>query len=292
MIGISTCRATVSLFMWVAPWAGWRPINFRNVGIWALMRELSNAPASAIASTGGTEDNDPKTRVCTAFEAVSKAVPLQTNRDLGPDPCGAGGRGSQRAVRRRPIPAEHLRFGNPVRAGRSTALIHHRCCCVWTIRRVGRDRHCDVECVTEHARQSRGIRPVRGDFQISNIGFLLLWPVYSRALPSSSWKLAGNAAKPRQARRARGQHIGRPKALNKPESDLARRVHASGESASTIAATLSVSRATVYRVFAEKRLGRSESSGNDLRRRRGSAPCGLSRQLRVVDYPRRLVPAL
>ena len=55
----------------------------------------------------------------------------------------------------------------------------------------------------------------------------------------------------RQARRARGQHIGRPKALNKPECDLARRVHASGESASTIAATLGVSRATVYRVLAE-----------------------------------------
>jgi DNA invertase Pin-like site-specific DNA recombinase len=34
-------------------------------------------------------------------------------------------------------------------------------------------------------------------------------------------------------------------------SDLARRMHASGESASTIAATLNVSRATVYRVLAE-----------------------------------------
>jgi hypothetical protein len=164
----------------------------------------------------------------------------------------------------------------------------------WTIRRVGRDRHCTVECVTEHARRSRGIRPIRGDFQISNIGFLFLWPVYSRTLPSSSWKLAGNAAKPRAGRGVRtGQHIGRPKALNKPESnkpesDLARRVHASGESASTIAATLSVSRATVYRIACRKLLARSQSSGNQLRRRRGSAPCGLSRQLQVVDYASRL----
>ncbi|MCW2660670.1 MAG: resolvase [Mycobacterium sp.] len=56
----------------------------------------------------------------------------------------------------------------------------------------------------------------------------------------------------RAARRARGQHIGRPKALDKSKSALALRMHASGESASTIAATLGVSRATVYRVLAEQ----------------------------------------
>jgi DNA invertase Pin-like site-specific DNA recombinase len=55
----------------------------------------------------------------------------------------------------------------------------------------------------------------------------------------------------REARRARGQHIGRPKALDKAKADLARRMHASGESASTIAAALDVSRATVYRVLAD-----------------------------------------
>jgi DNA invertase Pin-like site-specific DNA recombinase len=55
----------------------------------------------------------------------------------------------------------------------------------------------------------------------------------------------------RQARRARGQHIGRPKALDEKKTALAQRMHASGESASTIANTLGVSRATVYRVLAE-----------------------------------------
>jgi DNA invertase Pin-like site-specific DNA recombinase len=55
----------------------------------------------------------------------------------------------------------------------------------------------------------------------------------------------------REARRARGQHIGRPKALYKPKAALVQRMHTSGESASTIAATLGVSRATVYRVLAE-----------------------------------------
>ena len=55
----------------------------------------------------------------------------------------------------------------------------------------------------------------------------------------------------RDARRARGQHIGRPRALDKSKAALAQRMHASGESARTIASTLGVSRATVYRVLAD-----------------------------------------
>jgi DNA invertase Pin-like site-specific DNA recombinase len=54
----------------------------------------------------------------------------------------------------------------------------------------------------------------------------------------------------RDARRARGQSIGRPKALDQSKFALAQRMHAGGESASTIASTLGVSRATVYRVLA------------------------------------------
>jgi DNA invertase Pin-like site-specific DNA recombinase len=55
----------------------------------------------------------------------------------------------------------------------------------------------------------------------------------------------------RDARRARGQPIGRSKALDQSKMILAQRMQASGESASTIASTLGVSRATVYRVLAE-----------------------------------------
>src|SRR5260370_11329976 len=55
----------------------------------------------------------------------------------------------------------------------------------------------------------------------------------------------------REARRARGQAIGRPRALNKSKAALAQRMHASGESASTIATTLGVSRAAVDRVLAQ-----------------------------------------
>ncbi len=56
----------------------------------------------------------------------------------------------------------------------------------------------------------------------------------------------------REARRSRGQHIGRPKVLDAKKAGLAQRMHANGESASTIANALGVSRATVYRVLAEQ----------------------------------------
>ena len=55
----------------------------------------------------------------------------------------------------------------------------------------------------------------------------------------------------RDARRARGQHVGRPKALDSEKAALARRMHASGEPVKTIAETLGVSAATVYRVVAQ-----------------------------------------
>jgi DNA invertase Pin-like site-specific DNA recombinase len=56
----------------------------------------------------------------------------------------------------------------------------------------------------------------------------------------------------REARRARGQTIGRPKALDPSKAALARRMHASGEPVTTIVGALGVSRATVYRVLAEE----------------------------------------
>jgi DNA invertase Pin-like site-specific DNA recombinase len=64
----------------------------------------------------------------------------------------------------------------------------------------------------------------------------------------------------REARRARGQHIGRPKALDEKKAALARRMHASGESASMIATALGVSRATVYRVLTEQTWGRAAAT--------------------------------
>ncbi len=76
-------------------------------------------------------------------------------------------------------------------------------------------------------------------------GVLAAWPSFELELGRERRTAA------REARRAREQAIGRPKALDKSKAELARRMHTSGEPASTIAKTLGVSRATVYRVLAE-----------------------------------------
>jgi len=47
------------------------------------------------------------------------------------------------------------------------------------------------------------------------------------------------------------KHVGRPKALDSDKAALARRMHATGEPVKTIAETLGVSTATVYRVVAQ-----------------------------------------
>jgi len=54
----------------------------------------------------------------------------------------------------------------------------------------------------------------------------------------------------REARRARGQSIGRPKVLDPSKAAMARKLQASGEPVTEIAKALGVSRATVYRVLA------------------------------------------
>lgn len=54
------------------------------------------------------------------------------------------------------------------------------------------------------------------------------------------------------ARQARGLPIGRPKVLTSEQVALAERMRASGEAVPVIAETLGVSRATLYRVLAER----------------------------------------
>ena len=64
---------------WAAPVALLIAVVAVALAIWALMSASSKAPAAALAG-------DAKMRVCAAFDTVSKAVTLQTNADLGPDP--------------------------------------------------------------------------------------------------------------------------------------------------------------------------------------------------------------
>ena len=71
------------------------------------------------------------------------------------------------------------------------------------------------------------------------------WPACSPFSPSLSWNCAGSAARQRGTRDGpAGQPIGRPKALDQSKIAVAQRMHTSGESASIIATTPAVSRAT------------------------------------------------
>ena len=66
--------------------------------------------------------------------------------------------------------------------------------------------------------------------------------------------MVGNAVQQRVIHeRHAGLTSGDRKALDKSKAALAQRMHATGASASTIAATLAVSRTTVYRVLAQDR---------------------------------------
>src|SRR5262245_5588717 len=51
-----------------------------GIAIWALVRTSGEAAFNA------QQSDDAKARVCAAFDMVRKAVSLQTNTDLGPDP--------------------------------------------------------------------------------------------------------------------------------------------------------------------------------------------------------------
>ena len=65
---------------WLAPAALLVAVIAVGLSIWALV----SAPSSD--SAGGKLAGDPKMRVCTAFDTVSKAVSGQTHNDLGPSP--------------------------------------------------------------------------------------------------------------------------------------------------------------------------------------------------------------
>ena len=68
------------LARWAVPFAILLGVIAVGLSIWAVVAATSNNSAS------GTLPGDPKVRVCTAFDAVSRGVALQTHNDLGQDP--------------------------------------------------------------------------------------------------------------------------------------------------------------------------------------------------------------
>src|SRR5882724_2491318 len=64
---------------WTAPVALLVAVVAVGLAVWALTKSPSTASETKLPG-------DPKLRVCTAFDTVTKAVSLQTHADLGTDP--------------------------------------------------------------------------------------------------------------------------------------------------------------------------------------------------------------
>ena len=71
-----------ALSRWLAPTALLVAVIAVVLAIWALV----TAPSGTAGATAAKQGGDPKMRVCTAFDTVSKAVTGQTHNDLGPNP--------------------------------------------------------------------------------------------------------------------------------------------------------------------------------------------------------------
>ena len=73
---------------WVAPAALLTAVIAIGVAFWALVRTPGEAAVNAqqAPAVNALQSDDAKARVCVAFDTVRKAVSLQTNADLGPDP--------------------------------------------------------------------------------------------------------------------------------------------------------------------------------------------------------------
>ena len=120
------------------------------------------------------------------------------------------------------------------------------------IDRLGRNAAEVMMTIRELAEQNIVLRSLREGIDTSNATGRMVAGVLASLAELELELGRERRAAAREARRSRGQHIGRPKVLDEKKAALAMRMHASGESASTIANALGVSRATVYRVLAEQ----------------------------------------
>jgi hypothetical protein len=71
---------------WFAPVALLLAVIAVGLAGWSLVRGNSEPAAAAPPTFTSQQTSDAKTRTCGAFDTVRKAVTIQTNSDLGPDP--------------------------------------------------------------------------------------------------------------------------------------------------------------------------------------------------------------
>jgi DNA invertase Pin-like site-specific DNA recombinase len=192
-------------------------------------------PATATPTTGTQLGY---ARVSTGHQSLDQQLDALTAAGVKPNRVYTDKLSGTSTREQRPGLAALLDYGRP-----GDAIV------VVGIDRLGRNAAEVMMTIRELAEQNIVLRSLREGIDTSNAtGRMVAGVLASLAeLELELGRERRSAA--REARRARGQHIGRPKALDEKKAALAQRMHASGESASTIATALGVSRATVYRVL-------------------------------------------
>jgi DNA invertase Pin-like site-specific DNA recombinase len=119
--------------------------------------------------------------------------------------------------------------------------------------RLGRTLAGIFDTVTKLAERGINVRALREGVDTSTtIGRTLLLPIFGAIAEYERTLIAERSAAARQARRARGERVGRAPKLTPQQRALAVRLRAAGESIRTIHETLGCSRATLYRALREE----------------------------------------
>lgn len=120
------------------------------------------------------------------------------------------------------------------------------------IDRLGRNAAEVMMTIRDLAEQGIALRSLREGIDTSNATGRMIAGVLASLAELELELQRERRAASRAARKARDMPIGRPKKLDADKAALARRMRDSGEPVPTIAETLDVSRATLYRYLAEE----------------------------------------
>ncbi len=113
--------------------------------------------------------------------------------------------------------------------------------------RLGRSLSGIIRTIDEMERAGVTLRSLREGVDFSTSTGKMLAGIFASLAEYERVLIRERAAAAREAARARGRHTGRPRVLSNDRAALARRMREAGEHVSTIATTLGVSRASIYR---------------------------------------------
>lgn len=116
--------------------------------------------------------------------------------------------------------------------------------------RLGRDLRGIVDTIANLQERGIVLRSLREGVDSSTPVGVMIMSVFAALAQYERTLIMERSAAAREARRARGENVGRPKALTEADAALARRMKEAGETIPTIVKTLRVSRSTIYRALA------------------------------------------